>query len=93
MQKTSKYFRIFFSMVERRAKGIPEDELVSEESQISEEEVLNLIFKSILDQYFPDGYDPDLMTDKIKGEMMADMLSLALELPKNAKFIDAFKKN
>ena len=80
-------------MAERRAKGIPENKVAPDQDQISEEEALNLIFKSILDQYFPDGYDPDLMTDKIKGEMMADMLSLALELPKNAKFIDTFKKN
>lgn len=80
-------------MVERRTKEVPNEEVVSDEGQISDEEVLNLIFKSILDQYFPDGYDPDLMTDEIKGKMMADMLSLALELPKNAKFIDAFKKN
>ena len=78
-------------MTERITRRIPEKTDASSENQISQEEALELAFKSILDQYFPDGYDPEQMTDKIRGEMMVDMLSFAMQLPKNAEFISRMK--
>ena len=77
--------------MKERNEDVPASTSFEGNRNLSEEEFFNDAFDLIVKRYFPDGINPDMLTDKIKGQILLDMLDIAMNLPQNKKFLESLE--